>query len=132
MTAFNTKNFTLKCVNVTYPTRLSISFDRHRILIDENGNVCNWYRVSGGVSQGSVLGPLLFAICIIKLFSKLLISNHMIYADYSQIYHICLPSKILNGIELIHRVTQAVTDWATENELQLNLNRSKVDSCDSW
>ena len=58
--------------------------------------------------------------------STLLTSNHMIYADDSQIYLHCLPSEILNGIQLIQRDAQAVADWATENGLQLNLNKSKV------
>ena len=44
----------------------------------------------------------------------------------SQIFLHCLPSEILNGIQLIQRDAQALADWATENGLQLNLNKSKV------
>ena len=42
-------------------------------------------------------GPLLFAIFIIDLPSNLVFSNHMVYADDSQIYHHCLTSEILHG-----------------------------------
>ena len=50
----------------------------------------------------------------------------MIDADDSQIYHHCLSSDILHGIELIQRDAQAVADWAIDNGLDLNLKKSKV------
>ena len=84
--------------------------DRHQTVIDDKGTECIWYRVLAGVSQGSVLVPLLFAIFINDLPSKLVFSNHMTYADDSQIYHHCLPYKILHDIELIQRDAQAVAD----------------------
>ena len=43
----------------------------------------------------------------------------------------CLTSDILNGVELIQPDAQAVADWATDNELEINLNRSKVMILDS-
>ena len=89
--------------------------DGHQAVIDDKGTECNWYRVSAGVSQEGVLGPLLFAIFINDLPSTLLYSNHMIYADNSQIYHHCFPSIILNGLRLMQQDAQAVADWATEN-----------------
>ena len=104
----------------------SYLIDRHQTVIDDKGNKCSWYRVSAGVPQGSVLGPLLFALFINDLPDVLLHSNHMIYADDTQIYYHCFPSEILHGISVIQRDAQAVADWAEQNGLELNLKKSKV------
>ena len=37
-------------------------YRRQRVVVD--GEVSNWKSVLNGVSQGSVLGPILFLICI--------------------------------------------------------------------
>ena len=92
--------------------------DRYQTVIDDENTESNWYRVSAGVSQARVLGPLLFAIFINDPTSTLLFSNHMIYADDSQIYYHCLLSDILQGIRLIQRDARAVADWAIENGLE--------------
>ena len=66
------------------------------------------------------------AIFIIDLFFTLFTSNHIICAYDSQIYHRCLPSEILYGIEFVQRDAQAVADWINKNELQRSLNMSKA------
>ena len=97
---------------VTLLTLFDYLSEKHKTVIDDIGTECSWYRVSTGVPQGSVLGPLLFAMFIKDL------PAHM--------YHHCFHSKILKGIELMQQDTEAMVDWATENELELNLNKSKV------
>ena len=73
-----------------------------------------------------MLGPLLFALFINDLPEALILSNHMIYADDTQIYYYFFPSEIQQGISVMQRDAQAVADWAELNGLELNLQKSKV------
>ena len=62
----------------------SYLIDRYQTVFDDNGNTCSWYRVSSGVPQGSMLGPLLFALFMNDLPDVLISSNHIIYTDDTQ------------------------------------------------
>ena len=64
----------------------SYLIDHYQTVIDDDANMCSWYRVSAGMPRGSVLGPLLFALFMNNLSDVLSLSNHMVYADNTQIY----------------------------------------------
>ena len=104
----------------------SYLYGRHQTVTDDKGNSGPWNRVSSGVPQGSVLGPLLFALYINDLPESLSFSNFMIYADDTQIYLHCLPSHIRQGIANIQSDAQSVANWALLNGLELNLKKTKV------
>ena len=68
--------------------------DRLQAVVEEGGAVSDWFHASSGVTQGSVLGPLLFAIYLNNLPAALSFARIMIYADDTQVYlHFC-PSHI--------------------------------------
>ena len=82
--------------------------DREKVVIDNNGNCSSYLKLNTGVPQGSVLGPLLFALYVndISLCLHLNVS-HLMYADDLQIYMRC-------PLEELH---------STSNKMSVNAER---------
>ena len=100
--------------------------DRLQAVIDEGGSISDWLRASSGVPQGSVLGPLLFAIYINDLPAVLSFTRVMIYADDTQVYLHFTMANIFQAIARATTGAQAVANWARENGLLLNHLKTKV------
>ena len=100
--------------------------DRTQAVVDEGGGCSGWLATSSGVPQGSVLGPLLFTLFIHDICSSLKYSQHMIFADDTQIYLSCLPSELDRGIDLMAHDVGVIARFAADNGLKLNLTKSKA------
>ena len=77
-----------------------------------------------GVRRGSVLGPLFFTLFIYDICFSLEFSQHMISADKTKIYLICLLSELDRGIDLIDHDVGVIARYAVDNGLKLKLNKS--------
>ena len=100
--------------------------DRTQAVVDEGGGCSSWLATSSGVPQGSVLGPLLFTLFINDICSSLKYSQHMIFADNTQIYLSCLPSDLDYGIDPIAHDVGVIARFAADSGLKLNLTKSKA------
>ena len=81
-----------------------------------------------GVSQGSVLGHVLFILYTQPLFnlvSKHAVSHHA-FADDNQLYKISTLDAIHQSIETLQNCTIDVKSWMTANKLQLNDNKTEA------
>ena len=82
-------------------------------------------KITSGVPQGSIVGPLLFTIFFNDFHTCLQHSRVVKYADDTVIY---LAGKDTFIIESrLSADMQAVSNWCTENELILNLKKGKTE-----
>ena len=81
--------------------------------------------ISCGVPQGSILGPLMFAVLINDTDTHLTCCEIILYADNSVIYH---ADKTCEKIEqqLNHDMEQ-ISNWFVQNNLVINLKPSKTE-----
>ena len=89
--------------------------------------VSNNIKMSCGVPQGSILGPLLFNLYMLPLgqvIKKNKIAYHS-YADDTQIY-IALSPNDYSPIDNLCNCIEQINAWMTQNFLQLNKDRTEI------
>ena len=84
--------------------------------------------VSFGVSQGSVLGPILFILYSAPLSS--LIETHSVsnpsFANDTQLLHSCPPDQIHATVLAMQTCISDVKTWMTQNKLKLNDDKTEA------
>ena len=79
-----------------------------------------------GVSQGSILGPLLYSIYANDLPLNVKHCQIHMYADDVRLYISCTVDDVPNCISLINRDLHKIYLWASANRLRLNPKKSAV------
>jgi len=79
-------------------------------------------RVTSGVPQGSVLGPLLFLAYVNDIWRNIE-SNIQLFADDCIIYRNIMDS---NDIDKLQTDLNRLGEWALENEMKINPDKSKA------
>ena len=79
-----------------------------------------------GVPQGSVLGPLLFAIFIKKISSIIVHCKYSLYADDLLIYLHGRADEIDILLERVQQDVDAIQNWVSSHHLYLNPSKTKA------
>lgn len=82
--------------------------------------------VNVGVPQGSGLDPLLFSLLINDIGEYLLYTEHVVFADDTQIYLDCSPSEFDLALTQVRHDIDLIVYYSAKNGLKLNLTECKV------
>ena len=94
------------------------------------GSYSEYFSVTSGVPQGSVLGPILFLIFINDLPLEVL-SPMSLFADDSKVFSRIISNKNLkgnieNGNVMLQRDLNTITDWAKKWKMEFNVDKCKI------
>ena len=99
---------------------------KQRVIL--NGQYSTWTNVKAGVPQGSILGPLLFLICI-NDFPEDLFANPKLFADDVSLFSV-IRNKQLSAQNLNIDLNK-INHWTFQWKMNFNPDRSKLISSEN-
>lgn len=86
-----------------------------------DGVASQFRAISCGVPQGSILGPLLYAVYTINLCKNSIVQyNFHLYADDTQIYYSFLLQECARANKIINKEFRSVLNVLKDHLLKLN------------
>ena len=96
---------------------------RHFVQIDSS--ISNILITSFGVPQGSILGPILFNLCVADMTNILSESQCIQYADDSTIYKSCNANKVRKCSSELENELKLLEQWSKNTNLVFNCKKTK-------
>ena len=91
-------------------------------IVDVNGSVSKPYKITCGVPQGSILGPMLFLLYVNDMKSAVT-CKLLLYADDSALL---VSDKCVSKIEnVLSEELQNISKWLVDNKLSLHLGKTE-------
>ena len=96
---------------------------QHFVQIDSNCS--SLLTAKYGVPQGSILGPILFNLCVADMSSITPNSNCIQYADDLTLYRSCKINKKDTCIKELEKDLTSIAKWSIETNLVFNTGKTK-------